>query len=217
MYHWVEDKEFLGRMKGLCSDIVNQLVQLINNEDKMYVRAYLVGSGARNLITQNANEAIDLDYNLEIIECYNFNINDGRAIKEYIRITFNKILAKNGWSDCHDSTSAFSTEYREFRSGNKTPFKIDVAIVKENNNGWDRLIHPKTGFTCLDQFYWNQSPNSRGLSEKANQLKKENCWEEARNLYLEKKKMYLRRNDHTHTSFIIYIETINEAYDRYCR
>ena len=32
MYHWVEDKKFLGRMKGLCSNIVNQLVQLINNE-----------------------------------------------------------------------------------------------------------------------------------------------------------------------------------------
>ena len=81
MYHWVEDKKFLGRMKGLCSNIVNQLVQLINNEGKMHVRAYLVGSGAKNLITQNADEAVDLDFNLEIIDCYEFDINDCKNIK----------------------------------------------------------------------------------------------------------------------------------------
>ena len=91
MYHWVEDKKFLGRMKRLCSDIVNQLVQLINNEGKLYVRADLVGSGARNLITQNANESIDLDYNLKIIECYAFNFNDGRSIKEYIETKYEHI------------------------------------------------------------------------------------------------------------------------------
>lgn len=172
MYHWVEDKKFLGRIKRLCGDIVNQLVQAINNEDKMYVRAYMVGSGAKNLITQNEERPIDLDYNLEIIECYDFNINNGRSIKEYIRKTFNKILAKNGWSDCQGSTSAFTTEYREFRNGNKTPFKIDIAIVKQNTNGWDRLIHRKTGLTYLDQYNWNPTPNSKGLSEKAEQLKK---------------------------------------------
>ena len=66
MYHYVEDKEFLGRMKRLCSDIVNQLVQKINRDGKLKVRADLVGSGAKNLITQNANNPIDLDYNLEI-------------------------------------------------------------------------------------------------------------------------------------------------------
>lgn len=217
MYHWVEDKKFLGRMKRLCSDIVNQLVQAINNEEKMYVRAYMVGSGAKNLITQNAEEPIDLDYNLEIIECYDFNINNGRAIKEYVQEKFDEILSKNDLDDCGDSKSVLTSGYIEFKTGNKTNFSIDIAIVKQNNNGWDRLIHHKTGFTYLDQYYWNPAPNSRGLSEKANQLKEENCWKEVRDIYLEKKNMYLSRQDQTHTSFIIYIETINEAYNKYCR
>lgn len=217
MYHWVKDKRFLGRMKRLCSDIVNQLVQAINNEEKMYVRAYMVGSGARNLITQNAEEPIDLDYNLEIIECYDFNINDGRVIKEYIQKKYNEILSKNDLDDCGDSKSVLTSGYIEFETGNKTNFSIDIAIVKQNNNGWDRLIHHKTGFTYFDQYYWNPAPNSRGLSEKANLLKENNYWEDVRNIYLDKKNMYLRRNDQTHSSFIIYIETINEAYYKYCR
>ena len=47
MYHWIEDKEFLKRMKGLCSNIINELVQNINNYDVMLVEAHLVGSGAK--------------------------------------------------------------------------------------------------------------------------------------------------------------------------
>ena len=53
MYHYVEDKVFfLKDMKYLCSNIINQLVQLINSDSIMEVEAHLVGSGARNLITQ---------------------------------------------------------------------------------------------------------------------------------------------------------------------
>ena len=47
MYDWIEDKEFLKRMKGLCSNIINELVQNINNDDVMLVEAHLVGSGAK--------------------------------------------------------------------------------------------------------------------------------------------------------------------------
>ena len=67
MYHYIEDKEFLKRMRGLCSNIINQLVQRINNDAVMKVEAHLVGSGAKNLETQNANNPIDLDYNLCVI------------------------------------------------------------------------------------------------------------------------------------------------------
>ena len=77
MYHYIEDKVFLKDMKYLCSNIINQLVQLINNDSVMEVEAHLVGSGARNLITQNYNEPIDLDYNL-LINDSEINIKNGR-------------------------------------------------------------------------------------------------------------------------------------------
>ncbi len=81
MYHYIEDKEFLGKMKNLCSDIMNQLKQQINNDSVMKVDIHLVGSGAKNLITQNENEPIDLDYNICVEEVYGIRFNDGKAIK----------------------------------------------------------------------------------------------------------------------------------------
>ena len=96
MYDYISDKEFLKRLRGLCSNIINQLVQAINNDSVMTVEAHLVGSGAKHLETQNANEPIDLDYNICILEIEEFNINDGRQIKEYIRKQFNTVLKANG-------------------------------------------------------------------------------------------------------------------------
>lgn len=211
MYHYVEDKDFLQRMRHRCSDIINQLVQAINSEEYLEVEAHLVGSGARNLITQNGNEPIDLDYNLCILESP--DINDSQKIKEYIRKKFNEVLRKNGWSDCEDSTLALTTEKRHFIEGNKTEFSIDLGIIYVNKNGWYRLKHEKTGLSWNDRYYWIQAPNSGDLLQKINWIKKNNGWLIVRDTYLEMKNMYLRRNDYNHPSFNVYLETINQVYD----
>ncbi|WP_290095484.1 hypothetical protein [Bacteroides acidifaciens] len=215
MYHYIQDKEFLKRLKGTCSDIVNQLVQSINNDSVMTVKACLVGSGAKNLITQNENEPIDLDYNLCIVSTKSINMLDSRAIKEYIRKQFNKVLSSNGWGDCQDSTSAFTTEKRVFKKGNQTAFKIDIAITCKYLNNWQRLIHQKTGLVILDGYYWNEVKDSGRLEEKVRALKSEDLWDEVRDTYLEKKNFYLCKNDHNHPSFIVYVETVNQIYNKY--
>lgn len=215
MYYYVEDKELISNMRGLCSDIVNQLVQLINGEGKLKVKASLVGSGAKNLITQNENEPIDLDYNLSIKECNEFDINDSVGIKEYVRKSFNIILKRFGWNDCKDSTSALTTEKRYFKNGNQTKFSIDLCIIYESNQRWWRLIHQKTGFTNYDRWYWSEGKHSGNLKNKADWLKKNGHWNEVREVYLEKKNMYLRKNDKDHPSFICYLETINEICNKY--
>ena len=215
MYHWIEDKEFESKMRSLCADIINQLVQRINNDGGLYVEAHLVGSGAKNMITQNANEPVDLDYNLCILENYAFDANDGRRVKMYIQEQFNAVLKKNRWGDCQDSTSALTTEKRYFTKGNHTEFSIDLAIVQERNNRWFRLIHQKTGFDQFDQWYWNEVPHSHGLSQRVKTLKQNYLWLEVRETYLDKKNMYLRRQDHTHPSFIAYIEAVNEIHYKY--
>ena len=215
MYHYIQDKEFLKRLKGTCSDIVNQLVQSINNDSVMTVKACLVGSGAKNLITQNENEPIDLDYNLCIVSTKSINMLDSRAIKEYIRKQFNKVLSSNGWGDCQDSTSAFTTEKRVFKKGNQTAFKIDIAITCKYLNNWQRLIHQKTGLVILDGYYWNEVKDSGRLEEKVRALKSEDLWDEVRDTYLEKKNFYLCRKDHTHPSFIVYVEAVNQIYNKY--
>ncbi len=213
MYHFVEDKDFLKRMNNLCSGIINQLVQMINNEGLLEVEAHLVGSGARNLVTQNANKPIDLDYNLCIIDSIKFNINDCKNIKEYVRKSFNKVLKRKGLADCQDSKSALTTEQIRFKTNNKTLFSIDLCIVTEDENGWQRLIHKKTGIIQTDEWIWNKGRNSQGLIEKVEWLKDNNLWTKVREVYLNKKNMYLVKNDYDHPSFICYIEAVNQVYD----
>ena len=150
MYHWIEDKDFLGRMRRECSDVVNRLVTIINNDDVMSVEMHMVGSGAKNMETQNESEPVDLDYNINIKDIYSLNINDCKSIKEYIRKKFNQALRSKGWGDCKDSTSALTTEKRHFLQGNSTSFSIDLAITTESIDKWYRLIHNKTGLVAKD-------------------------------------------------------------------
>lgn len=149
MYKFIEDKDFLKRMRHSCSDIVNKLVVAINNEDFLTVQAHLIGSGAKNLITQNANEDIDLDYNLVIINS-SWDIKDCKQIKEYVRKKFNDVLKNSRLGACSDSKSCLSTTKLHFIEDYQTKFSIDLAIVREDKYGnWYRLIHKKTGIVFL--------------------------------------------------------------------
>ena len=212
MYHYIEDKHFLKQMRRDCSDIVNQLVQSINNDGMLSVEMELVGSGARNLITQNGDQPIDLDYNLFITEFLALQMNDGRKIKKYVKERFDAVLDRNGWGFSEDSTSALSTKRRHYKKGNRTEFKIDLGIVCKSPLGVRRLIHLKTGFVQNDEWYWNTVRDTVGFAEKVQAIKDHALWQDVRDRYLEKKNMYLKRNDNNHPSYIVYLETVNEIY-----
>ena len=171
---------------------------------------YLVGSGARNLILQNANQPIDLDYNLEITRIDDWE--DCKEIKECVRKAFNIVLREYGWSDCQDSTSSLTTEKRHFNQGNSTEFSMDICIVCEDTDGnYHRLIHDKRCFP--NRYFWNQAPNSRNIREKAKYIKEKGKWTLVREQYLKIKKQYLTSNDYNHSSFICYIEAVNNVYN----
>ena len=212
MYHYVTDKEFLGNVRSVCADVVNRTVQKINIIEGYSVRMHLIGSGAKNLITQNEKEPIDLDYNIIVDSAP--NINDCRAIKETIRKAFNEVLKEEGWGDCSDSTSALRTERRVFRSGNKTEWSIDVGIVAgEFNDGWYRLIHRKTGVVKTDIWVWEKAQKSEGLEDMAGWLKDNGLWGEVRETYLDKKNLHLKHQEEdVHPSFNSYIEAVHEVY-----
>ena len=214
MYDYIKDKEFLGKLRRTCSDLINQLVQYINSDKKLKVEMNIVGSGARNLETQNSNEPVDLDYNLVILKSYFCNINDCKEIKEYVRKAFNNILNQNEWGDCMDSTSSLTTGKMHFVDGNQTSFSIDLAIILKANNTWYRLIHEKTGFTYYDRYFWNEGPHSKDLDKKVDWIKKNGYWDRVRTAYLNKKNLYLTSGDQAHPSFVCYIEAVNEVYNR---
>lgn len=212
MFEYVTDKEFISKMRGLCGDIMQDLCHCLKEDYDIGATFYLVGSGARNLITQNASEAIDLDYNLELVRC---DLQNERDIKENVRKAFNQVLAEYDWSDCEDSTAALTTEKRHFTKCNNTEFSMDVAIVKRGtDDSLYRLIHEKTGWTSWDRYYWVPSPNSRGIREKAHDIKVAGNWIDLRDEYLRIKNMYLRYNDYNHSSFVCYIEAVNNIFNR---
>ena len=208
MYHYVTDKEYLKQTYSICADIVNQLVQELKHYE---IEAWMatVGSKKRGLVTQNEKEPIDYDFNLFIENADAFRADE---LKRRVMDAFNEVLNRNDWGDCQDSTSALTTEQRVLKKGNETPFSVGVAIVKEDAWGTlHRLKHNKTGIVALDQWYWNMAPNSQKLWDMEDYLKPA-YWQLVRDAYLDKKNMYLTRNDHDHPSFVCYIEAVNEVY-----
>lgn len=212
MFEYVEDKDFLSRMRRLCGGIMQDFCHCLKEDYDIGTVFYLVGSGKRKLIVQNASLPIDLDYNLEIVRCEDFE--DCSFIKECARKSFNKALKEHGWSDCEDSTSSLTTERRYFTKGNSTEFSMDVCIVcRDTEEQFYRLIHKKTGFVAQDEYYWNEAPHSAGIQEKAEYIKKRGKWQLVKTQYLNIKNRYLQRNDHNHPSFVCYIEAVNNVYN----
>ena len=212
MFDYVKDKEFLSRMRNLCGEIMQDFCHYLKEDYDIGATFYLVGSGAKNLIVQNASLPIDLDYNLEIVKCEDYE--DCRGIKECARKSFNKELDEHGWGDCEDSTSSLTTEKRHFLKGNLTEFSMDVCIVcRDTEEHFYRLIHKKTGLTYYDQYYWNEAPHSVGIQKKVKYIKKRGKWQLVRKQYLNIKNRYLRQNDYDHPSFICYIEAVNNVYN----
>lgn len=120
MYEYVTDKKFIMRMRKSCGEIMQDLCHTLKQKYDIGAQFYLVGSGAKNLILQNASKPIDLDYNLEIVRCADFD--DCRHIKECVRKAFNMVLRNYGLRDCEDSTSSLTTCKMYFQDMNKAPY-----------------------------------------------------------------------------------------------
>ena len=145
-----------------------------------------------------------------------FYWNDLRLLKETVRNALNWAERNEFFSDAQDSTSCL-TAILYFEKSPDIKFKFDVAITTKNKNGnYMRLIHNKNVYALgLDQYTWNEVPNSHQVKDRADELKKAGLWQKVRDRYLEKKNMYLFRQDHDHPSFVVYVEAVNEVYNRY--
>ena len=213
MYHYLDDKEFLHKMRALSGEIMQMVCHCLKEDYDIGANFYLVGSGARNLILQNEGNPVDLDYNLEIVRCEDFE--DCRFLKESTRKSFNNVLREYRLQDCEDSTSSLTSKPIQFNSGNKTEFSIDICItVRDDKDNYHRLIHEKTGWTLNDRYFWNIAPHSKDLKKKAEHIKKCGKWELVREQYLRIKNRYLSANDQDHPSFMCYAEAVNNVYNR---
>lgn len=211
MYKYVEDKKFLRRAQSFCSNLMHELEDELR-DDGINTQFFLVGSGARNMVTQNEDGPIDFDYNLNVISCD--DINDCRTLKEKTRKALNKVLKTRDLGDVSDSTIPLTTWKIHFINQPEYDFSIDICIVTSENGKWYRLKHEKTGFVYADKYYWNEAPNSKSYKDKSIKIKSvPGWWEVVRDQYLKIKNRYLTSNDYNHPSFICFIEAVNNVYN----
>lgn len=210
MYSYVPKSES-KKFRMFCSDKLNQLKQELYKKG-YEVDFYLVGSGMKNLVTRNEEESYDLDYNIEFLNVSIFDLKP-QKIKDFIMSFLNIITVKGSspFKNCQDSTSTITSR---LVFDEKLYFSFDVAILAKNKDGdFCRLIHNKKGGD--NSYHWEQVPNSKEIYKRFDFLKKHGYFNELREIYLDKKNLYLCRNDHNHSSFIIFKECVNQMWDKY--
>ena len=167
----------------------------------------LIGSGDKRLVTQNADDCFDLDYNIILQRDKQGWLGSPKKIKDLFVNKFSKVLNKyvKGYSHVCDSTSVITAK---IVINNRLEFSFDVAIIVEGDDGcFYRLINDKKS----GRYIWNQVKNSNDYMERFQAVKKSGDWMEFKNCYLKKKNEHLRLQDGV-KSFSIFLETLNEFY-----
>lgn len=212
MYKYV-DRQQVQRYDRKCRTILEKLRQVLREDYGIISQISLVGSGARGMVTRNGNGPFDLDYNL-ILQSYPEKFNhDLAGLKRVIRETLDSISMGVNVSFGQDSRSAVTI--LEFTAPAKPPeFHADLAILSKNINGdFQRLIHNKQ--IPLEGYTWNQLPDSNRVGKRAAVLRQQGYWADVRKAYLDRKNWYLRRPLSPRSSFEIYVETVNEMFQRF--
>ena len=212
MYHYLTNANFRKTLKEEGTKLTQQLCHQLKIDHGIGAICQLVGSAKRNMITQNEDGQVDMDYNLIIIKSPTW---DGQELKDAVMYSFNKVLKKNGYKNCQDSTSVLSTGFWYFTKGNSSEYKFDIAIIKEDEYGnWHRLIHQKTGWSQYDRWYWNQSPNTKNVKEKADYIKEQSKWQLVRDEYINLKNYNLKYNNTDLSSFVCYEQAVNNVFNQ---
>ncbi len=100
-------------MTKWCDGIINE----VQKEVKEYVTFSfnLIGSGGKRLVTQNGDEAFDLDYNIIIQKDKQGLVDDPKRLKDIIRHAFDIVLKEDveEYSGTSDSTSVLTVTNTE--------------------------------------------------------------------------------------------------------
>ena len=210
MYEYVNHAE-VEKYREFCSKTLTSLCASLKEYD-IIAQPVLIGSGARNLVTRNGDSPFDLDYNLVISKMSSTYQQDLFQLKNRIMTLLNSQFSQTLFSDAKDSTSVV-TSILHFRDTPQVKFSFDIGIVTKNSQGnFCRLIHQKKGYPH-GTFTWCEIPTSAKVGEKASAIKKAGKWDDVRQRYLKLKNQYLSTGDRNHPSFVVYVESINEAYE----
>lgn len=204
MYRFANQQD-VKELAKWCEEIIKE----VQKEVKEYLTFSfnLIGSGGKRLVTQNAEEAFDLDYNLIIQKDKQGLIDDPKRLKNIVRNAFDVVLRESvdGYNGAKDSKAVITIT---FSDGVKRTFSFDVAIYVEADNGYMyKLINDKN----TGRYIWNQLPKSKNYEEKMQAIKENGEWEDFKYTYLELKNKYLRCGNNV-KSFSVFLEALNKFY-----
>ena len=204
MYRFANQQD-VKELAKWCEEIIKE----VQKEVKEYLTFSfnLIGSGGKRLVTQNAEEAFDLDYNLIIQKDKQGLIEDPKRLKNIVRNAFDVVLRESvdGYNGAKDSKAVITIT---FSDGVKRTFSFDVAIYVEADNGYMyKLINDKN----TGRYIWNQLTKSKKYEEKMQAIKENGEWENFKYTYLELKNKYLRSGNNV-KSFSVFLEALNKFY-----
>ena len=188
-----------------CMNILHDVQKEVSDYFTFDIR--LIGSGDKRLVTQNAEESFDLDYNIILQKDKKGLLDNPKQIKDIFIARFNKVLNRYIDNCYHTSDSTSVITIKNIQKG-ELLFSFDVAIIVEGNDGYFyRLTNDKN----FNRYIWNRVKNSAEYFEKFQRIKEEGLWLKFKNRYLELKNWHLSRQDGV-KSFSIFLETLNEVY-----
>ena len=188
-----------------CMNILHDVQKEVADYFTFDIR--LIGSGDKRLVTQNAEDSFDLDYNIILQKDKKGLLDNPKQIKDIFIARFNKVLNRYIDNCYHTSDSTSVITIKNIQKG-ELLFSFDVAIIVEGNDGYFyRLTNDKN----FNRYIWNRVKNSADYFEKFQRIKEEGLWLKFKNRYLEVKNWHLSRQDGV-KSFSIFLETLNEVY-----
>lgn len=189
-----------------CLSIIHKVQRLLKDYFTFDIR--LIGSGEKRLVTKNADECFDLDYNLIIQRDKQDLIGNPKAIKDLFTDAFNDVLDQNV-KGRHKVRNATSVLKNEIIKKDKLVFKFDVAIlVKADDDCYYKIIADKN--YNPPRYLWNKVKDSKNYLERYSFIKQQlKDFGIFKDRYLELKNIHLSRNDGVE-SFSIFLETLNE-------
>jgi hypothetical protein len=203
MFSYIDTDE-RKKLTEICEEILFSVQDSVREYFTFDLR--LIGSGIKKLITKNGDTGyFDLDYNIILKKDKMNLLSNPDKIRHIFIDAFNQFNPLYGFTYAQDSTSVITSK---LQYKNQLYFSLDVAIMKEGNNGnYYKLVFDKSS----NRYIWNEVKQSKDYMTKFKAIKDKGYWPQFKNRYLELKNMHLRRSDGL-KSFSIFLETINEFY-----
>ena len=208
-YEYVAKKEYAPIRKEIEERILKKAHQILKDDYGITFQHKLIGSGSRHLVTRlvRGNKGYDFDYNLILMNyCNDYS---AKEFKEAFINAFNKATRGTQYSCAENSTSAITIKVID-QNNKRILHSCDFAII-----AYADADAPEEGYYYIrnlkdGRYQWAFRNLSKNVDDKLNVILDYwiDGWKAIKDEYI---KLKCRQDKH---SFILYLETINNVYNK---